>query len=253
MIAKIINRILRLLRFFGYTYKAKGNKIYHKLTEKIEDFNIEEMIDRHFETWSSKNHPCYKTLKKTLLHLHKESQDLIILETGSAAHGTKSTILFDNFSNYSKKKINILTCDIKINPYLDFKNSISQNTQFYCEDSVKFLERFSKKYVNTNRNKLIYLDSFDLDFINPYPAAFHGLKEFIAIEPLLNKNTLLLIDDTPKSLEFINDEKKKAAAKNFYNKKHMYPGKGMFIYEILKNRIDVELILHEYQLLYIFK
>ena len=136
MITKIINRILKLLRLFGYTYKAKGNKIYHKLTEKIEDFNIEEMIDRHFETWSSKNHPCYKTLKKTLLYLHEKSQDLIILETGSAAHGTKSTILFDNFSNYSKKKINILTCDIKINPYLDFKNSISQKTQFYCEDSV---------------------------------------------------------------------------------------------------------------------
>ena len=105
MIAKIINRILRLLSLFGYTFKAKGNKVYYKLTEKIKDFNIEEIIDKHFEIWSSKNHSWYKTLKKTLLYLHEKSQDLIILETGSAAHGTKSMILFDDFSNYSEKKL----------------------------------------------------------------------------------------------------------------------------------------------------
>lgn len=35
--------------------------------------------------------------------------------------------------------------------------------------------------------KLIYLDSYDLDFYNPYPSANHGLLEYKSLLPVIKK------------------------------------------------------------------
>ena len=44
---------------------------------------------------------------------------------------------------------------------------------------------------------MFYLDSFDVDWRYPYPASAHHLKEFTAINRLLNEDTLVVVDDAP--------------------------------------------------------
>ena len=44
---------------------------------------------------------------------------------------------------------------------------------------------------------MFYLDSFDVDWRYVYPSAAHHLKEVTAINKILNKDTLIVVDDAP--------------------------------------------------------
>ena len=123
-------------------------------------------------------------------------------------------------------------------------------TKLVCDDSVNFFSNWVKENENLQAN-IIYLDSYDLDFYNPLPSAEHGLKEYLSLLPACKKETLLLIDDTPKKpywLPFRNNVYNDMV--EYYDKNNFLPGKGMMV---LNEKKNADLLLHNYQVLYKFK
>jgi hypothetical protein len=73
---------------------------------------------------------------------------------------------------------------------------VGSQTTVHLQDSVKFLDTLARD-ADGLRPNLVYLDSYDLDWDYWFPSAAHCIKEFAAITPLLNPNTLLVTDDSP--------------------------------------------------------
>ncbi len=121
-------------------------------------------------------------------------------------------------------------------------------TQLVCNDSVSFFSDWSKSHDVAN---VIYLDSWDLDFYNPHPSGNHGLSEYKSLIPVIKKDTLLLIDDTPINpywLDSRNDVYNDMCVYYFNNNSRL-PGKGMFVLDEVTN---ANKLLHNYQVLYKF-
>jgi hypothetical protein len=170
----------------------------------------------------------------------------IILESGIASAGTNSTYLFNEYV----KKYGGMFWSVDINQTLvdEHKQNMCPATHLVCDDSVAFFKNWS---TFNKKADVIYLDSYDLDFYNPKPSADHGLKEYIALKPVIQKDTLLLIDDTPSSPYWLDSRNPK-----FCNDMAMYqlknnclPGKGMYVLNTVTN---ANKLLHNYQVLYKF-
>jgi hypothetical protein len=169
----------------------------------------------------------------------------LILESGIASAGTQSTYLFNEYV----KKYGGFFWSVDINKELVDKNegNMCPATQLICDDSVSFFRDWSNKNHQVN---VIYLDSYDLDFYNPEPSGAHGLAEYKALMPVIKKNTLLLIDDTPITPYWLDDR-----GSLYYDMCHYYknnkflPGKGMYVLNKINN---ANKLLHNYQVLYKF-
>lgn len=238
--------INKIILIFNITFYFKGRNIKNQNFHSLSD-----LVNKHFQKIEEVDHPCRESLELAL-SLLENKDNLFIVETGSSAWGTNSTVLFDSYIVFKKRSgINCIlhSCDIRINPALNLLKKVSKNTYLHCGDSIPFLKKISKKNNNKEFNFLIYLDSFDLDFDNPIPSGLHGFKEFLAIIPLLKKGTILLIDDTPINIMSC-PENKKESAQRFFEKNGFYPGKGMYIDPIIIKHNNIKKIYHKYQLLY---
>jgi hypothetical protein len=102
---------------------------------------------------------------------------------------------------------------------------------------------------------LVYLDSWDVDWLDPIPSAIHGLNEFLVVLPMLVQNgALLLVDDTPSSPSIFRsvtglDESIFTA---HFEKYGLCPGKGSLVLDYLAKRNLGKLIAHDYQVLWQF-
>jgi hypothetical protein len=172
---------------------------------------------------------------------------LTILETGTAAYGTCSTYLFDAY--VKKFGGHFWTVDIKQEHSDKVKPHMSDRTTVVTDDSVKFLKEWVAKHPGRQAD-LVYLDSCDLDFDNPYPSGEHGLAEYNAILPALNQGSLLLVDDTPSLSDELLEEHPQTflATRRAFDKLGVCPGKGMYILQECK----AEILVHLYQVLYAF-
>ena len=247
----VLGIVAYFLRSIGNPISLKGRK---KNLDKFD--STENLIERHFTSHSHSDHICKKSISLALKKLDEmdASKKITIVETGSSAWGTNSSILFDAYLSFKNCDDScFFTCDIRIYPMIYLLNKVSSSSKCVCDDSIAFLSTLTarNKSIFEGANILFYLDSFDLDFSNPHPSGLHGLKEFLAIEPILKNGALLLIDDTPFSLEYCPEENKSSAAA-FFNKNGYMPGKGMFVNKILESRKDVEKLFHGYQALYRF-
>ena len=120
-------------------------------------------------------------------------------------------------------------------------------TELICDDSVSFFRNWSKSHDSVN---VIYLDSYDLDFYNPQPSGNHGLAEYISLMPVIKKNTLLLIDDTPINPYWLDTRQQLYNDMCIqYNNTNTMPGKGMFVLNKITN---ANKLMHNYQVLYKF-
>jgi hypothetical protein len=96
----------------------------------------------------------------------------------------------------------------------------------------------------------LYLDNNDVDFLNPLPSAMHHLAEFNKIKHLLHKNSIILIDDTPVSPEWLDDGQNNpiyTALKRQFNPK--IAGKGSLV-NLELEKMGATKILHQYQTLW---
>lgn len=173
-----------------------------------------------------------------------------ILETGAAAWGPKSSYLFDDYvAAYGGE---LSTVDIRLAPLIELVPRMSPRSSITCDDSVHFLSGWVRRNPG-RRVDLVYLDSYDIEFDAPMPAAIHALREFWSIRPALRDGSLLLIDDTP-TLDWFEPHHRveEAASRAFFDQHGSLPGKGMLIDMFLRDSPGVSKLHHRYQVLYRF-
>ena len=187
----------------------------------------------------------FRRLFQLMRGLNKK--ELTIVETGTSAVGVDSTTLFDSYVR--KYGGELYTVDI--NPYTSLlnKHKWSDRTKPVVSDSVKFLERFDKEI------DVLYLDSMDIDWLDAGSSMNHGFMELYNAIPKMAKESLILIDDTPKSakwLPFRNEVYEKLREREEVNKIEV-PGKGFYAKTILENMEkngEAKMEMQQYQLLY---
>ncbi len=230
------------IKFFRRLFKSflkntKNKKLYSESfinTSIKKVHNVDELIDFHFQTYSEINHINKEMFKKLLNNPHKTKFN--ILETGSSAHGTNSSMLF--ISYVKKFGGTFKTIDINPDIKLRFSHLINYNIEFYTDDSIKFLSNLAPNLIKDL--DVIYLDSFDLDIKNPAPSEKHGLKEFLLLDKFVKKGTLIAIDDTPKEFNLFGLGS---------NKLEHIPGKGALVLNHIKQSGGYEIIYHHYSLI----
>jgi hypothetical protein len=215
-----------------------GNLVYDQTTNTYELFSPKQNSCVH-------KHINYLTFKK-LFEEMKTLKNPCILESGIASAGTNSTYLFNEYV----RKYGGFFWSVDINQELvnQHQGNMCPATQLICDDSVHFFKNWSSSHIVAN---VIYLDSYDLDFYNPTPSAEHGLAEYKSLKPVIKKDTLMLIDDTPVNPYWLDSRGQIYHDMTSYymkNNKTM-PGKGMLVLNEITN---ANMLLHNYQVLYKF-
>ena len=188
-------------------------------------------------------HICFHTIRRALIELANKEQDhYCIVETGCAAHGTKSTILWDKFVNVFGGKV--LSVDLNHKAVQTANKLTTNKTVVAHSDSLVFLPTI------TDKIDFLYLDSYDVNFLNPFPSAEHHLKEFNCIKHLLDKGSIVLIDDTPKTPEWLDNGKYSPIYDKLKKQfDESMTGKGSLVNKELENMGALK-IMHQYQCLW---
>jgi len=242
-----------------FNYKSKEVSVIYKVHPNVEKHYVKYRdlrqgpltISEHgfdMNTGTGK-HVTYYTMSR-FLDLVSEIKDPVIVETGSNAHGAKSTSLLDSFVTEHGGTL----WSVDINPKVteECKKIVSKNTHMVTDDSVHFLKTWGEQNPGVTIDAL-YLDSFDLDWLNYQPSADHGSKELEAVLPFLSSHCILLIDDTPSLPKYMpTKDSSYVTVKNNFEKTGIIPGKGMDVVTKLKNDPRFTKKMHLYQVLYTF-
>ena len=164
-------------------------------------------IDSDFYKWFNNIAPKLDqreiSFRKVFKYLDSQPTPIIIVETGCLRVKDnfldgQSTLLFDKYTLSRGEQSKVYTVDINPNSTKVCKQVVSNNVEITTDDSVRYLNNLSNNFLKTKtRVSMFYLDSFDVDWRYTYPSAAHHLKELTSITRLLNKNTLVVVDDSP--------------------------------------------------------
>jgi len=237
------DRLGQLRARAGWPLRIKGRACRGN-SQDVTSEALERLIERHWSTY--KGHINATSMADTLRLLG--SRPATIVETGSSAWGPNSTVLWSNYVRL--RGGSVWSVDIRVTPARNLVNFVSSQTTLVCDDSVAFLRWWASCHAKKSLD-LVYLDSWDVAFSNPMPAAIHCLNEFFAIESHLKDGALLLVDDTPGSADWIPTEFREIALA-FHAAHGVFPGKGMLVDLLLQKRPGVQKIHHRYQSLYQF-
>ena len=169
------------------------------------------------------------TLQMLFEYLDKLADPLLIVETGSLrepgnwAGDGQSTLLFDRYAQ-GRPGSRVITVDNDPVAASHCRHLCSPRVEVHCEDSIRFLHRMAQQ-ARPQASRCFYLDAFDVDWANPQPSAAHHLKELVAIAPLLDADSLVVVDDSPREIQ----------------------GKGYLIQEYAE-AIGAQILFHDYQL-----
>jgi SAM-dependent methyltransferase len=177
----------------------------------------------------------------------KRPQGHLIVETGCArqkdnwAGDGQSTFLFDRFAQAFQGEVLSVDLDPQACEYA--RSIASQRTRVFTGDSVPFLHRLAQQLHQANRAiDLLYLDSYDWVPTNPVPSMVHHLKELCAIAPALKPKTLIVVDDTFRTLRGIKTGKEQYALLGDMG----MGGKGVYLEEYFR-QIGVPMAFEAYQ------
>ncbi len=198
------------------------------------------IVNIHFTLWSSRSHPNFMIFNQVIKMLNKSPAN--ILETGTSAWGTDSTRLWDQYIvRYGGFFSSV---DIRPQASQRLVNQKSEHTILHVGDSVEFLRTYSGPKLD-----FVYLDSWDVDAMDPLPSAKHALLEFQACRSVMNPGCLILIDDTPrKGWNLVYDLDGEHGARSEENL-----GKGSLILREIANSSEFKVLQHEYALLLRFQ
>ena len=190
-------------------------------------------------------HINYYTMKEALKQLLIHNKDLNkfkFVETGCSIHGVKSTLLWDRFVNfYDGSVVSVILNEDAVN---DATPLISSKSKIINANSFDYLPKIDTLI------DFLYLDNINVDFLNPLQSAMHHLEEFNRVRHLLHKNSIILIDDTPVSPEWLDNGKNNpiySTLKRQFNPK--IAGKGSLV-NIELEKMGATKILHQYQTLW---
>ncbi len=197
-------------------------------------------------------HVNYSTFRHLFEQIEAQIEVPVILETGSSAYGTNSSMLFAALAEVTGGRFD--TVDIspatvgRVAAALNGRYGQSPRLRTHCGDSVQFIHSFEGAAPN-----VAYLDSFDLDPGHFDESAQHGLREFECLIPKLACGTsLILIDDTPRSREIFRKMCPPAyltAVDAHHAKTGRLPGKGELVVEAIRSDHRFTILDWEYQLL----
>jgi hypothetical protein len=188
-------------------------------------------------------HINYHTIHNALLELIKLNKEhYVFVETGCSAHGTKSTLIWDNFVNIFDGIVR--SVDLTQKAVTEANKVTTNKTLVTCSDSLKYLPTLNEDI------DFLYLDSYDVNFLKPLPSAEHHLKEFMCVKHLLHPGSIVLIDDTPCSPEWLDN----GTHCPIYNQfKAQFDqnmcGKGSLV-NIELEKMGATKIMHQYQTLW---
>ena len=197
-----------------------------KTYKRVKDMTmgtVDELVDLHFQTWSDPVHVNRPGFEAALFGCKDEP--MRILETGTSAWGTDSTRLWDSYVDTFGGEF--WSVDLSAKPSRRLANQTCSRSHLIVSDSVTFIRESSHKYGVSNLD-ICYLDSWDLDWDDPTPAAIHGLAEWEAVLPILGKGAKVLVDDTPISLSWVPVDKRELAVR-YLDANGFLPGKGALI------------------------
>lgn len=187
------------------------------------------------------NYTMKEALRQLLLH-NKDLNKFKIIETGCSTHGTQCTLLWDKFVNfYDGSVVSVSSNEYAVN---EANSLISSKSKVIHSNILEYLPKVDSLI------DFLYLDSNDVDFLNPLPSAMYHLEEFNKVKHLLHKNSIILIDDTPVSPEWLDDGKNNpiySTLKRQFNTK--IAGKGSLV-NIELEKMGATKILHQYQTLW---
>ena len=241
VLTKILNRFLRATNLpvsFQGIRKPIGSPI-----------GCPELLNNHFLVHSHGDHPSRETLSCALDRL--AGREACIIETGSAAHGTKSTLLLDSYVSHFGGSLD--SVDIRCEPALWLRAQCCNRTTLHVRDSIAFLKNWSSAFPG-KRIDLLFLDSWDVNWLNPHPSSMHGLAEYLAIAGHLQKGSLLLVDDTPADTEAMQSAQTAhvEAFERFCSTFGYTPGKCALIKHLLTGVGRGRMVMHRYQFLWEF-
>jgi len=249
---KHMNRILRSF-LKRISPSAQGRVARHGTATRTTPAALDALVQQHFCTLSEEHHPCRPTLHHALALL--QGKPAVILETGSSAWGTNSSMLMDAYVNSFGGAFH--SVDTRLEPMFSLRQTCTSRSQFHCDDSVAFLKKFlaTPPQAPSGRHfDLIYLDSWDVNWRDLLPSALHGLHEFLSILPALKPGTLMLVDDTPKDAGVMTRVQPRQLKEfnDFVQAYGFAPGKGALIKDYLVRHGLGQEIAHDYQLLWQF-
>ena len=191
-----------------------------------------------FETIATKLGNREISFRKIFKYLDAQPTPIIIVETGCLRNldnfgDGQSTLLFDKYTQSRGKGSKVYTVDIDPKATKVCKETVSDKVEIVTDSSVRYLTYLSKNFIKTKTKvSMFYLDSFDVDWRYPHPAAAHHLKEFTAINRLLHEDTLVVVDDAPAYANLTQNDKEPASTwKILSSPSPTVGGKGSLIHE----------------------
>jgi|GEM_PF-594684 len=173
------------------------------------------------------------SFKSMFEYLDSLNRPVFIVETGCVRNaGTyqqegQSTLLFDKYAAAVPGSI-VYTVDIDPNAAALCKTLVTPLVKVHAGESIGFLRNVADHPPATFTSvDLLYLDSGDVDFSNPHPAALRHLKELLAIAPAVTDATLVVLNDSPGNAVVLFNE---SGTVSFLSKPDI-TGRGKYIAE----------------------
>ena len=207
------------------------------------------------ETISSKLGNREVSFRKIFKYLDSQPTPIIIVETGCLRVKDnfldgQSTLLFDKYTLSRGEQSKVYTVDINPNSTKVCKQVVSENVEITTGDSVRYLNNLTNNFLkNKTKVSMFYLDSFDIDWRYPYPSAAHHLKELVAINKVLNEDTLLVVDDSPAVGNLTQNENQPDQPWKILSSPSPPPtigGKGFLVHEYASH-VEAKLVFSHYQ------
>jgi FkbM family methyltransferase len=152
------------------------------------------------------------TFGRIFEYLDRFDRPVRIVETGCTRDAGNwggdggSTVLFDKYAECHPGSV-VYSVDIDPAATALCRTLVSTRVQVHTGDSVDFLKSLADMPpTDFIAIDLLYLDSYDVDFENPHPSAMHHMKELVAVAPLLQPETLVVVDDSPSSFTAVVGE-----------------------------------------------
>lgn len=189
------------------------------------------------------------SFRKIFKYLDSQPSPIIIVETGCLRtkdnfSDGQSTLLFDKYTLCRGENSKVYTVDINPNSTKICEQVVSSNVKITTEDSVHYLYNISNEFFKKKiKVTMFYLDSFDVDWRYPYQSAAHHLKELTAINKILNKETLVVTDDSPAVGNLTHNDNKWEILKQ---PKPTIGGKGFLIHEYAED-VGAKVLFTHYQ------
>jgi len=142
------------------------------------------------------------SFRKIFEYLDTFETPITIVETGCLrqignwAGDGQSTLLFDKYVSSKGNGSHVYSVDLDPEAVSACKSQVSSNVTVITNDSVNYLNSLAESFIsNDTQISLLYLDSYDVDWVYWYPSAAHHLKELAVAQRFINHNTLVVIDD----------------------------------------------------------